>query len=374
MRRIPLEQHDACVYGEDSEPIVQSVELHSNEDLILRTTVDKRGKTVIFKATEEYNGINGHIVVKFPPYCVLGEEKVFLEVLPEDIINSYNEKLSKNTQLEKLITPVLHLDRQNGAPFLRTVAVTLPILSAAKNWIVGDFQCRKYIQYSENDSEITFETRRFSPCGVKITEEKVMKALGVDDVFSLTYTKFGIYLLVEQFSQGTTTEFKFDLGKFRDSQEHQRYRMDETKSLCLLLNLEKVLKSNHNKKIHVAVEGPLKVHNIYQDHRVSPNQLTFWFPNPELTIDDCKERIVQLEKLDPDVEHFDLIQYESENMRDLGRFGQNFHITFLSAADIGELTNAYKRFCCGSRLGPERGLLPLFCQFPLDGAPVEPFL
>ena len=52
--------------------------------------------------------------------------------------------------------------------------------------------------------------------------------------------------------------------------------------------------------------GPLKVHNVYQDHRVSQNQLTFWFPNPELTIDDCNERIVQLEKLDPDVEHFDL--------------------------------------------------------------------
>ena len=82
-----------------------------------------------------------------------------------------------------------------------------------------------------------------------------MKALGVDDVFSLTYTKFGIYLLVEQFSQRTTTEFKFDLRKFRDSQEHQRYRMDETKSLCLLFNPEKVLKSDHNKKIHVAIEG-----------------------------------------------------------------------------------------------------------------------
>ena len=82
-----------------------------------------------------------------------------------------------------------------------------------------------------------------------------MKALGVDDVFFLTYTKFGIYSLVEQFSQGTTTEFKFDLRKFRDAQEHQRYRMDETKSLCLLLNPEKVLKSDHNKKNHVAVEG-----------------------------------------------------------------------------------------------------------------------
>ena len=65
-------------------------------------------------------------------------------------------------QLEKLITPVLHLDRQNRVPFLRNVAVTLPILSAAKNWIVGDFQWPKYIKYSENDSEITFETQVFS--------------------------------------------------------------------------------------------------------------------------------------------------------------------------------------------------------------------
>ena len=130
---VPLEQHDACVCSEDSEPIVHSVELLSNEDMILRTPVDKRGKTVIFKATEEYNGLNGHIVVKFPPYCVLGEEKVFLEVIPEDIINSYNKNSGKNSQFEKLIFPVLHLDRQNGAPFLRKVAVTLPLLSAAKN-------------------------------------------------------------------------------------------------------------------------------------------------------------------------------------------------------------------------------------------------
>ena len=234
---------------------MQLVELHSNQDLILRTTVDKRGKTVIFKATEAYNGLNGDIIVEFPPYCVLGEEKIFLEVLPEDIINSYNEKSSENTQLEKLITPVLHLDRQNGAPFLRNVTVTLPILSAAKNWIVGDFQCPKHIKYSENDSAVTLETCKFSPCGVQITVQKVMKALGLDDVFCLTYTESGIYLLMEQFRRGTTTEFKFDLRKFRSLQEHQKYRMDETKSLCMLLNPEKVLKSDHNRKIYVTVEG-----------------------------------------------------------------------------------------------------------------------
>ena len=83
---------------------------------------------------------------------------------------------------------------------------------------------------------------------------------------------------------------------------------------------------------HSVFTGPFKVHNFKQDHRVSQNQLTFWFPNPELTIDDCNERIVQLEKLDPDVEHFDLkIQYESENMRDLGRFGLNSSVRLILA-------------------------------------------
>ena len=76
------------------QPIVQPIEIQSNQDLILRTTVDERGKTIIMKAAKSYNGFNDKITVKFPPYCVLGEEKIFLEVLPEDIVNSYNEKNS----------------------------------------------------------------------------------------------------------------------------------------------------------------------------------------------------------------------------------------------------------------------------------------
>ena len=86
--------------------------------------------------------------------------------------------------------------------------------------------------------------------------------------------------------------------------------------------------------------GPLEVRNIDQDPRVSQNQLIFRFPNPGLAIDDCNERTVQLEKLDPKVEKFDLkIQYESQNMSDLGRVKQYSRITFLNAADIDKLTD-----------------------------------
>ena len=83
----------------------------------------------------------------------------------------------------------------------------------------------------------------------------MMKNLGLDDVFCLTYTEFGIYLLVEQFNKGTATEFKFDLRKFLDLQEHQKYRMDETKNLSLLLNPDKVLETDYAMAIKVLVEG-----------------------------------------------------------------------------------------------------------------------
>ena len=156
--------------------------------------------------------------------------------------------------MKKLLTPVLHLDRENGAPFLLNVTVTLPILSAAKAWIGSGVQCPDNMKISQDKSNITIETNKFSPCAPTIIKN-VMKALGLDDVFCTTYTEFGIYLLVEQFSRGTTTEFKFDLRRFTDMQEHQKYRMDETKNLCLLLNPQKVLKSDYTKEIFLLVEG-----------------------------------------------------------------------------------------------------------------------
>ena len=67
-------------------------------------------------------------------------------------------------------------------------------------------------------------------------------------------------MMVEQSIKPNTggTQMKFDLRKFRDWQEHQRYRMDRTKSFCLLLNPQKVKKSDRKKKIRVTVEGLIR--------------------------------------------------------------------------------------------------------------------
>ena len=141
------------------------------------------------------------------------------------------------------------------------VTVTLPLVYGAEKWLANEVQISPTrMRYSENNSTITIRTNKFSPIGASYCEvEKILDAIGINDHYSLRYKEFGVYLMVEQSTKSdiADTLFKFDLRKFRDWEEHQRYRMDKTKSFCLLLNPRKVKKADRKKKIRVTVEGLL---------------------------------------------------------------------------------------------------------------------
>ena len=221
----------------------------SNQQLLLSTTVDINGKTIVFKRKACYTGLKDQLSISFPPFCVLGEEKNHLDIISENIINDYNASEGKNAK-NVVTTPVLHVERVNGAPFLRTVEVKLPLVSDAKNWLdrgVENHPCR--MDYSATESKVSVRTQKFSFIGAhfcKIT--KVLDAIGFNDDFNKKYTKYGICLIIEQNNndsnnaENTKFKFNFDLRKFKDCEEHQRYRMDETKTFCLLLNPQKVEK------------------------------------------------------------------------------------------------------------------------------------
>ena len=181
----------------------------------------------------------------------LFSKKIFncsFEIIPEEIIKYYNEESQRLNKSEKVITPVLHVERENGAPFLRTVVVRLPLVSDYKNWI----PLRKKIQSQPANIDLDFSSKRiciktnkFSEAGVKYSEiSKCLKALAVNDDFSLRYTELGVYFMVEQLPE---MQFKFDLRKFEDWQEHRRYRMDPTKLYYLLLNPQKVSEEDYGK-------------------------------------------------------------------------------------------------------------------------------
>ena len=219
--------------------------------------MDRQGKEIIFKAARGYTGFKKEISIYFPPSSVLGTENISLEIIPEDVIQIYNVTYGEIAQ-KKIVTPVLHVDRENGAPFLRPVTVTLPLVSDASKWISRDFGSSSGLKYSPKDSMITILTTKFSPSGVCYCDiRKVLVGVGLNDQFNLTYTEFGIYLIVEQYAIGENgnTLFKFDIRKFRHWQEHRRYRMDGTKFFCLLLNPEKVQPSDFNQAIEISVDS-----------------------------------------------------------------------------------------------------------------------
>ena len=236
--------------------IRELVKVSNSQQLLLRTTLDRRGKSIIFIADEKYTGFNKEISICFPPFSVLGEEMVCLEIIPEEVIENYNEHFRKKS---KVITPVLHVDRQNGAPFLKMVTVVLPLVCGAEKWLPTDcpISCTR-TRYSRNDSTITIQTNKFSPVAASYCEiKKILRAVGLADEYKLTYEEFGIYLMVEQSigPDANDTLMKFDVRKFRNWEEHQRYRMDTTKTFCLLVNPQIVRETDWYQEIRVTIEG-----------------------------------------------------------------------------------------------------------------------
>ena len=161
----------------------------------------------------------------------------------------------KASKDEKILTPVLHIDRENGAPFLRRVTVLLPLVSGAAQIMAEGIQgrCPEKIQFMEELSMFKVTTTKFSEAAVKYVEvSKALDALALNDDFSQKYIDLGIYLMLERTSN---KEFKIDIRKFRRWQEHQKFRMDETKFFAFLLNPQKVSKRDWDKQIDVFFEG-----------------------------------------------------------------------------------------------------------------------
>ena len=106
----------------------QVIYVENDLDLLLRTTINKRGKTIEFRAASNYNGFRGKIEVTFPTFCVLGEERLFLKVVAEPLVLAWNKKSKElNSRASAIITPILHIDRDTDFPFLRDVEISLPI-------------------------------------------------------------------------------------------------------------------------------------------------------------------------------------------------------------------------------------------------------
>ena len=229
--------------------------VNNNQDLILQTKLNRLGKKIVFIPGNNYKGFQGEISILFPPYSVLEEEDIYLEIIPEDIITYYNEKVEKKIKSEKVITPVLHVERDNGAPFLSNVVVTLPLISNVSQELLSlrIKTSNDKIALGSSFKQIRIRTTKFSEAGVKYDElSKCLDALAMNDDFSLKYTDLGVYFMVEQLPQ---SKFMFDLRKFRNWQEHRRFRMDPTKFYCLLLNPQRVQETDYQQSIQVSIPG-----------------------------------------------------------------------------------------------------------------------
>ena len=230
-------------------PTTDVKKVTSDRDLLLRTTIDNPGKKIEFWAMDTYDGFRGKIEVTFPPFSVLGEEKVYLEIIPEHLVGLLNERSGKLTSsVPVIITPILHIDRENYAPFLRDVEISLPIF----NRFLGE-----KIKYCDNilveNGRVHFRESKFTPKAVCYDQfERVLRALRIDTHLSLSFRKLGVYLLVEQFPQN---KFLFDLRPFRDEEEHRLYRMDETKTFRMIVNPQQTDASINDSSVFITIQG-----------------------------------------------------------------------------------------------------------------------
>ena len=228
----------------------QVIFVESDLDLLLRTTINKRGKTIEFRAVNNYNGFRGKIEASFPPFSVLGEEKVFLEIVPEPLVRAWNEASKKlNSRVPAIITPILHIDRENDFPFLRDVEISLPIFPR-----VLRENCKMLDNISVQNGRAHLRESKFSPKAVCYDEiQGILRALRIDTHFRLAFKKLGVYLLVEQFPQN---KFLFDLRPFRDEEEHRLFRMDEKKTFRMIVNPQLVDdESVYLSEVSITIQG-----------------------------------------------------------------------------------------------------------------------
>ena len=268
---------------------VETFEITSSSQLRQCVVIDSRSTCIEFRSHAEFPDFQGIIKVEFPTLSVLGKEKIFFEIIPETIVRKHNLETAKKTECDntdsgittekkftagkkletvrngegvkvdvqkrngQIVTPILHVDRQNGARFLRPVKVTLPLMK--------DETLQRGIKQSklkivdrvtiEDDNNIQISQTKFSPvAGVYDRVRSLLGAFCFTGDSSLDFETKGIHFIAKQENDGTV---EIDLRKFRNWQEHRKYRMDETALYFLAVNPAAVESHDHDSGVIVSL-------------------------------------------------------------------------------------------------------------------------
>ena len=291
----PAENAKNCFYHEpnpDSERSKNVVifDITSSSDLRQCVVIDSRATCIKFRSYGDFPVFRGTIEVEFLPLSVFGKEKVFFEIVPDTIIMTYNHELAEKAQYgnindgitikdtfaagEKLegirnakgmgvdarktngriVTPILHIDRQNGSPFLRQVKVTLPLMNdETLQTDIEQSKLKMGDRVTMGDvNNIQFQQTKFSPvAGVYNPVRKLLNAFCFTGDKSLDFETEGVYFIAKQ---DTAEEVNIDLRLFRTWQEHRRYRMDERATYFLVINPQKVESRDHYSEVQIRLK------------------------------------------------------------------------------------------------------------------------
>ena len=238
----------------DQDPKKHHLTIKSAQDLQQRISVGLRGADITFQSDPEFPCFEGQIKVTIPEYAILGLETLCFEIVPNFLIDEYNERRSRRNLTGRIVTPILHIDRENGSPFLAKVKVTLPWLPG---YLSDEFKVSTENPRSEVkivESGVAFERVKFSPvAGICHDFNRVQKILEVfcfDGDESLEFETLGIYFMA---IQTDAAQIQFDLRKFKTWKEHQMYRVEETHNYQLLAHPGRIKEEDYWSKIKVVI-------------------------------------------------------------------------------------------------------------------------
>lgn len=291
------------------------VTIRSCDDLLVRTSIDNRGLLIVFKCDDSFKCFDGEIGIEFPPLSVLGTEKITLEILPREVVAAYNTVSKKfNPEAPLVITPILNVDRENDTAFLRDVKMSLPVISEICDKMkLNILTCPDKNIWIKNGVVHLVESK-FSPKSACLYSDNILRALRVNMHYSLVFRELGVYLLCEQLPR---KEFLFDLRRFYDQDEYRLYRMDETKSLRLILNPQLEDDSVRGSIVHAVIQDPVQVLNNRKCRNVTKNSIKFKYPNVDFDADCSNERTVTLNFVDDSNTSFGVqLEFENNCLRD----------------------------------------------------------
>ena len=207
-------------------------EVMSSACLRKSVTINSQGKSVEFRSHPDFPDFQGKITIKFPPLSVLGEEQIFLEIIPPAMIDDARRNRKDGSIL---VTPIVHLDRNNGSKFLNEVQITLPLIADKDLNNDIDGKCLRLQRgLTLLEGEVRMKRAMFSPqCAYYNKVRRVLKAFCFTGDSSLDFETSGVHLIVQQTAADKVT---IDLRKFRSWQEHRRFRMDQLATYFLVVN------------------------------------------------------------------------------------------------------------------------------------------